>query len=73
LAVDGRRLRWEGWGRTRTRATGRTVVNMVGFVDVVIRLRSPIRRCGHRVYSRATVYYPEYRERDSFRLDVCPR
>jgi hypothetical protein len=73
LAVDGHSLDWKGWGRTRTKGAGRTVVNMGGFQPLVIRLRAPIRKCGHRAYSRATAYYPSYRERDSFRLDVCPR
>lgn len=71
--TDGRSLDWRNWGGTRAYAEGRTVVNSVGFTELKVRLSRPVRKCGHRVYSKIRVSYPEFGSGGSYKLDVCKR
>ena len=62
---------WRKWGRRRARGRGTTVASMTGETPVRIKLYRARFRCGHRVFTRARFYYPEFDRGSKFALDQC--
>jgi len=64
--------RWHLWHRGHARGKGRDVTPMGhSRPRVRIRLSHPVRRCGHRVFSKAHFFFPKVQRGSSMRLDVC--
>lgn len=66
-------MKWSHWGRPRARGKGTGFVSMLGSTPIEVRLSEPVNKCGHRVYSKIAVKYPELGEGGDFKLDTCPR
>src|SRR5436190_899554 len=57
--VRTKRDRWHLWSRERARGRGTQAPSMGPSTPVKIRLKDPVRRCGHRAYSKAHFFYPK--------------
>ena len=63
---------WIVWHRDNAKGRGRQQPSMGSTTPVRIRLRDPVRRCGHRVFSKAHFRYPKLGGNGStMRLDLC--
>jgi hypothetical protein len=63
---------WHQWHRGHARGKGRDITPMGNSRPPVrIRLSHPVRRCGHRVFSKAHFFFPKAGHGSSMRLDAC--
>jgi hypothetical protein len=63
---------WRKWGRAHARGHGKERSPMGNSTTRVrIRLSHPVRRCGHRVFSRAHFFFPKTNHGSTMRLDTC--
>jgi len=63
---------WHVWSRSSARGKGKEPTPMGGGeVRVRIRLKHPVRKCGHRVFSRAHFFFPKTNHGTTMALDVC--
>lgn len=70
--VDAKSLEWKLWGPARARGRGTSFVGMGGgYTPVRIRLKRPVTRCGHQVYSRGKFRFPEYHATANWPLYTC--
>jgi hypothetical protein len=70
--VRTRHDRWHAWNRHRARGKGKDVAPMGGSTTRVrIRLKDPVRQCGHRVFSKAHFFFPKTGNGTTMKLDVC--
>lgn len=72
-AVPTKSMRWEHWGRPHARGRGYGLLNMLGATPAKVVLSEPVVRCGHRVYSKVKVRYPEENLGGDMKLDTCGR
>jgi hypothetical protein len=64
--------RWHVWSRSNARGKGKEPTPMGGGeVRVRIRLKNPVHKCGHRVFSRAHFFFPKTNHGTTMPLDVC--
>jgi hypothetical protein len=70
--VRTRHDHWRRWSRAHARGKGRDVTPMGNSNPPVrIRLSDPVRRCGHRVFSKAHFFFPRVNRGSTMRLDLC--
>jgi hypothetical protein len=70
--VRTRHDRWHAWGPHRARGKGKDVAPMGGSTSRVrIKLKHPVRQCGHRVFSKARFFFPKTGSGTTMKLDVC--
>jgi len=63
---------WHVWTRSNARGKGKEPTPMGGGeVRVRIRLKHPVRKCGHRVFSRAHFFFPKTNHGTTMPLDLC--
>lgn len=72
-AADGYKLKWKRWGRPHAQARGIGYVNMLGKTPIRAKLSKPVRKCGHRVYSKVRVRYPKLGTGGVLKLETCTR
>ncbi len=65
--------RWHTWSRFTARGKGKNVASMGGESRVRIRLKHPVRKCGHRVFSRAHFFFASTGNGSTVPLDVCAK
>lgn len=64
--------RWHTWHRSRARGKGKEIAPMGGTTSRVrIKLKDPVRKCGHRVFSKAHFFFPSTGNGTTMRLDLC--
>jgi hypothetical protein len=59
-----------GEGFLGARGKGQAIASMVGPTPVKIRLSKPVRRCGHRVFSRAHFRYTKLNTGGGLNIDT---
>jgi hypothetical protein len=70
--VRTRHDHWHRWNRRHARGKGRDLAPMGNSTAPVrIRLSDPVRRCGHRVFSKAHFFFPKVNRGSTMRLDTC--
>jgi hypothetical protein len=69
--VRTRRDRWDVWHRTHARGKGKNIGTMGAKSRVRIRLKDPVKRCGHRVFSKARFNFPGQGSGATVKLDLC--
>ena len=62
---------WHSWGPKRARGHGQATSSMIGPTRVKIKLFDPIKRCGHRVFSKAIFSSPKFGTSNTLKIDVC--
>lgn len=62
---------WNVWNRHRARGKGRAIAGMTGATPVKIRLSKPVKRCGHRVFSRAHFRFSKLNSGSGVNIDTC--
>ena len=62
---------WKHWGAPKTTVKGTARANGGSSSRVKVRLSKIQNRCGRRVYTKATFYYPEFNNSSDFRLYPC--
>jgi hypothetical protein len=64
--------RWHVWRRSHARGKGKELAPMGGTESRLrIKLKNPVRKCGHRVFSRAHFFFPRTGNGSTMPLDVC--
>jgi len=64
--------RWHIWRRSHARGKGKDIAPMGNKESPVrIKLKNPVRKCGHRVFSRAHFFFPRTGNGSTMPLDVC--
>jgi len=64
--------RWLVWNHSRARGKGKDIAPMGGTTSRVrIKLKHPIRKCGHHVFSKAHFFFPRTGNGTTMPLDVC--
>jgi len=69
--VRTKRDHWRVWGDQRARGRGRSQPSMGSSTPVKIRLSDPIKRCGHRTFSKARFRFPKVGSSATMKLDTC--
>jgi hypothetical protein len=69
--VRTKRDRWDVWHRTHARGKGKNIASMGAKSRVRIRLKDPVKRCGHRVFSKARFNFPGQGSVGTVKLDLC--
>jgi hypothetical protein len=69
--VNTKNDRWHVWRRSHARGKGKNVASMGQTQRVRIKLKNPVRKCGHRVFSRAHFFFPKSGHGTTLALDVC--
>jgi len=69
--VRTKRDRWDVWRRTHARGKGKNIASMGAKSRVRIRLKDPVKRCGHRVFSKARFNFPGQGSGGTVKLDLC--
>lgn len=63
---------WRIWGRSHARGRGKDVAPMGGTAQRVrIKLKDPVHKCGHRVFSKAHFFFPKTNNGSTMPLDLC--
>jgi len=62
---------WRAWKRDHARGRGREQPSMGSTEPVKIRLFDPVRRCGHRVFSKGHFFFPKVGHGSTLKLDTC--
>lgn len=73
-AVHMRHLKWRGWGNRTAVATGQYAEFMDvddPWKEITVKLRKPLERCGHTVYSRAVFHVPGVKGHGGFPIWIC--
>ena len=69
--VRTKRDRWDVWHRTHARGKGKNIGSMGAKSRVRIRLKDPVKRCGHRVFSKARFNFPGQGSGGTMKLYLC--
>ena len=69
--VRTKRDRWDIWHRSHARGKGKNIASMGAKSPVRIRLKDPVQRCGHRVFSKARFFFPKEGSGGTMKLDLC--
>lgn len=70
--VRAKRIHWHVWRHGHARGKGREVPPLGDRkTPVRIRLSRPVRRCGHRAFTRARFYFPKVGRGSTMKLDTC--
>lgn len=72
-AAPTKSMKWEHWGHPHARGRGKGLLNMLGATPVKVVLSKPVVKCGHRVYSKVKIRYPEEDLGGDMKLDTCGR
>jgi hypothetical protein len=63
---------WHTWTHRQARGRGREVPPMGhSTTPVRIKLSDPVRRCGHRVFSKAHFFFPKTGHGTTMKVDTC--
>ena len=69
--VRTKRDKWDVWHRSHARGKGKNIASMGAKSRVRIRLKNPVNRCGHRVFSKARFFFPGQGSGGTMKLDLC--
>jgi hypothetical protein len=70
-AAPTKSMKWKHWTHPHTRGKGKGLLNMLGKTPVKVVLSKPVTKCGHRVYSKVKIRYPEQDLGGDYKLDTC--
>jgi hypothetical protein len=70
--VRAKRIHWHAWRHGHARGKGREVPPL-GHREAPVRIRlsHPVRRCGHRAFTKAHFFFPKVGRGSTMRLDAC--
>ena len=70
--IETHRDHWRVWGHDKAKGHGRTSAGMGNVTERVrIRLFDPVRKCGHRVFSKGHFFFPQDNHGTTIPLDRC--